>query len=320
MIPKYVQLKEKLNDEILSEKYPLFSKLPTEVELSEIYGVSRSTIRQALSALEGDGIIEKKWGSGNIVIAKSDSSKKNTIALVVHNKTDSFSSLLIEDARASLMRQGLAIEIYESKNSLQAERDILLQLQKDLYGGLIIIPASSALPSCNIDLFSSLLKRQLPLVFIGSSPIGLYNAARIAYNYYDQGYQIARSFINKGHIHLGGIFIRDSIASVTCYSGFINALRDAGIPLIDSCYLWVNSVDMPGQTSRSPGSINNFLKLAYDKSEIIYCDDSSLNKDLIFPLYTSHLRPVKNIGKEAALLLLSIKKDGKGKSITISMK
>lgn len=320
MIPKYLQLKEKLNKAILSEKYPLFSKLPTEVELAEIYGVSRSTVRQTLSALQEDGIIEKKWGSGNIVIAKSDARKKNTLALIVQDKSTSFSSLLIEDVTASLMRQGLTVEVYEHYNSLQAERDILLALQKDLYGGLIIVPASSALPSCNVDLFSNLLKRQIPLVFVDSSPIGLYKAPCVAYNYYDQGYQMARSFINKGQTRLGGIFIRDSIASVTCYSGFIDAIRDSGMALMDSSYLWVNSVDQPGQDSRSPGSINKFLKAAYDKAQVVYCDDSGLNHDLLFPVYTSHLHPAKKIGKEAASLLLSIKKDGKGKSITISMK
>ncbi len=90
--------------------------------------------------------------------------------------------------------------------------------------------------------------------------------------------------------------------------------------LMDSSYLWVNSVDQPGQDSRSPGSINKFLKAAYDKAQVVYCDDSGLNHDLLFPVYTSHLHPAKKIGKEAASLLLSIKKDGKGKSITISMK
>ena len=78
MVPKYIVLKEKINEDILSDIYPLDSKLPTEVELAKKYNVSRSTVRQALELLVNDGIISKRWGSGNTVISKSDSSKKKT--------------------------------------------------------------------------------------------------------------------------------------------------------------------------------------------------------------------------------------------------
>ena len=83
MVPKYIILKEKINEDILSGVYPLDSKLPTEVELAEKYSVSRSTVRQALDLLVGEGIISKRWGSGNTVISKSNSSKKNTVMLIV---------------------------------------------------------------------------------------------------------------------------------------------------------------------------------------------------------------------------------------------
>ena len=48
--------------------YPVGSKLPSEFDLAEQMGVSRPSIREALSALEAMSIIESRPGSGNYVL------------------------------------------------------------------------------------------------------------------------------------------------------------------------------------------------------------------------------------------------------------
>lgn len=48
------------------EKQP-GDRLPSENQLSALYGVSRITIRQALTALEDEGAIERRQGSGTFV-------------------------------------------------------------------------------------------------------------------------------------------------------------------------------------------------------------------------------------------------------------
>ncbi len=58
---------EKLIEMIKSGEIPPNSKLPTEKELTEKFGVSRVPIREALSVLEASGIIESKQGGGNWV-------------------------------------------------------------------------------------------------------------------------------------------------------------------------------------------------------------------------------------------------------------
>ncbi len=52
----------------LKSKYPVGSFLPTEGELEEIYGVSRTTIRKAISLLEEEGLIKVTQGRGTEVI------------------------------------------------------------------------------------------------------------------------------------------------------------------------------------------------------------------------------------------------------------
>jgi len=53
---------------ILRGDYAPRGKLPTEGELSSQFGVSRPTVREALSRLRSDGIIDSKRGSGSFVI------------------------------------------------------------------------------------------------------------------------------------------------------------------------------------------------------------------------------------------------------------
>jgi GntR family transcriptional repressor for pyruvate dehydrogenase complex len=47
--------------------YPVGSRLPSEAELAQEMGVSRPSVREALSALQAVGLIEAKPGSGNYV-------------------------------------------------------------------------------------------------------------------------------------------------------------------------------------------------------------------------------------------------------------
>ncbi len=53
---------------ILRGDYAPSGKLPTEGELASTFGVSRPTVREALSRLRSDGIIDSKRGSGSYVI------------------------------------------------------------------------------------------------------------------------------------------------------------------------------------------------------------------------------------------------------------
>ncbi|MFP7298617.1 UTRA domain-containing protein [Neobacillus niacini] len=66
--PLYVQLVEEIKKNINSGKHSVGSKLPTENELCEIYGVSRITIRRAITELEEQGVVLKQHGIGTFVL------------------------------------------------------------------------------------------------------------------------------------------------------------------------------------------------------------------------------------------------------------
>ncbi|MDX6330146.1 MAG: GntR family transcriptional regulator, N-acetylglucosamine utilization regulator [Streptomycetaceae bacterium] len=65
-MPAWAQVQRDLRRQI-DQELPTAYQLPTERELSEIYGVSRITIRQALGSLAADGYVERHQGSGTFV-------------------------------------------------------------------------------------------------------------------------------------------------------------------------------------------------------------------------------------------------------------
>ena len=64
-LPLHVQLKELLRNEILQGD--IKQKVPSERELMDRFSVSRSTVRQAISELVREGVIEKIHGKGTFI-------------------------------------------------------------------------------------------------------------------------------------------------------------------------------------------------------------------------------------------------------------
>ena len=65
--PLYVEVMEELEKLIKGRKLQPGEKLPSVEALTEILGVSRSTVREALANLETQGLIIRKQGSGTFV-------------------------------------------------------------------------------------------------------------------------------------------------------------------------------------------------------------------------------------------------------------
>ena len=65
--PLYMQLMQRIRDDIDRGKYPVGTRIPPEHELENEYNVSRVTVRRALSELTTKGLLERKQGKGTFV-------------------------------------------------------------------------------------------------------------------------------------------------------------------------------------------------------------------------------------------------------------
>lgn len=71
MVPKrlYERVAQALAREVMSGQYPIGGRMPSERDLAARFEVSRPTIREAMIALEVDGLVEVITGSGVYVIS-----------------------------------------------------------------------------------------------------------------------------------------------------------------------------------------------------------------------------------------------------------
>ena len=83
---------------VKSGAFPIGSRLPSESELAQRMGVSRPTVREALSALAAVGLIESRPGIGNFVCNPSDSIVRDALVLLENEA----SCLEIMEARGLL--------------------------------------------------------------------------------------------------------------------------------------------------------------------------------------------------------------------------
>ncbi|WP_331836741.1 GntR family transcriptional regulator [Erysipelothrix piscisicarius] len=72
--PLYEKIKNDIQRDIMNGTLSVHSQLPTELELSTTYGVSRITSKRALNELEQDGLIYRVQGKGSFV-AESNTKK-----------------------------------------------------------------------------------------------------------------------------------------------------------------------------------------------------------------------------------------------------
>ena len=66
-IPLYYQIATDIKHLISKKEFGTTNVLPGEIRLAKTYGVSRTTVRQAINSLKQEGLIVTKRGQGNII-------------------------------------------------------------------------------------------------------------------------------------------------------------------------------------------------------------------------------------------------------------
>lgn len=77
--PLYQQVRELLRRQIESGQIPVGETLPTEIELTRTFNVSRSTVRNAIQDLANEGLLRAKPGVGTVVIRTRPEKKQSML-------------------------------------------------------------------------------------------------------------------------------------------------------------------------------------------------------------------------------------------------
>ena len=68
--PLWQQLAGILRGKIASGEYPAGRRMPSETTLVQEYGLARGTVRQAMKALEDEGLVVRVQGRGTFVVER----------------------------------------------------------------------------------------------------------------------------------------------------------------------------------------------------------------------------------------------------------
>ncbi len=242
--PLYERIVEDIKSKILEGEYQTDTKIPTELELADMYKVSRITSKRALEELKALGLIYRVRGSGSFVspeiIHTSDNlntsmsrgivkdGTKPMIALIMPlHVTESSFAKSINGAIEVLDRSGFYSIVNSGLKSSEDERKIITRLYQEGVQGIIYYPVSDR---DNYKLLNMLVLNEYPIVTIDKYFEGVPISSVIADNY-SGCYKVTKHLIDFGHEKIG--FVSDlSIESTTSvrdrYFGYTKALRDAG--------------------------------------------------------------------------------------------
>ena len=228
--PLYKKIYVDLEKAILAGTYPPGSQLPTEMELSKSYQVSRITSKRALTELEQAGFIFRIRGKGSFVKEEPEQiiKKANRILfllpftndLSVGNFTDGLSSIMHKHQIDTMIADA------EYLNQKTAD-DIIGE-----FDGLIYYVDK---PESHLVLLAELALKNFPVILLDKKIYDLPFPAVISNNI--EGGQEATTFlIKQGHRRIAYLFgqVLHAQSVRQRYLGYVRAIKEAGLSFLTS--------------------------------------------------------------------------------------
>jgi len=240
--PLVDQLKEIILEQIRVGTLVPEQRVPSERELCKIYGVSRTTARNALLDLENRGIVTRATGSGTFVSGEASPPAGSA------GQTGTVGFLLCRHhfPVRSLREDFFYFEVMEGiQDELKADGRHLLfhHLAGDRSEGLVIADLAGKVDGILLAevqserLIDSILAADLPVILINPSVDRLkFDLNSVSIDNRAGAYKAVRHLIELGHRVIGCIQgPMDSAPARERYAGYSHALQEAGLAVRDDC-------------------------------------------------------------------------------------
>ncbi len=333
MIPKYQMVAEALRIGILDGTYK--KTLPTEQALCTRFQVSRQTVRQALSLLESERLIDRKQGSGSHIRERKglSSRRRLSIAVVTTYISDYIFPSILREIEAVCSEHNSAPLLFATQNQFDNERRILMTLLgMEQLDGILVEGTKTGLPNPNIWLYQKLMERGIPLVFMHGNYEQLPDTLSVLDDNTAGGRMLVDYLYKKGHRKIAGIFKYDDLQGRQRFIGYLDAMQEHGLPLEDKNILWYGT-DQKDQFLREGSDEDRGLEVFSSCSAVVcYNDeiaarvvtrlskmglsipgdiavvsfDNSPYSEMSAPRITSLSHAQHNVGRQAAELLFRL--------------
>ncbi len=241
---KYLSIIEWVKDYIVKEGLKPDDKFLTEQELCSIHGVSRQTVRHALTELERMNILDRVRGSGTFVRGViPQKPATGNVGLISTYFSDYIFPHILTGVESVLSDAGLPMQLAITHNLVSEETNALNNMISNGVSGLIVEPSKSALPNPNMELYQKLRDDNIPLVFFNAK-YPWADFPLIAMNDESAGRMMTDHLFDMGHKKISGLFVLDDIQGHKRYRGFMKSFLAHGRNDAEHNVLWYEAAEM----------------------------------------------------------------------------
>lgn len=330
--PKYQQILETLQREILSGRYQPGQKLPSEAALVKRFGTSRITVGRALRELRQAGLIERRAGSGTYAGALSDDSGL-IFGLLIPNLADTeiFAPICQGMSEAPMARKNALLWgniTPDPKTKAEQSWQLCQQYIAKKVAGVFFAPIERAAGSdqTNQRIISALERARIPVVLLDRCFLPYPNRSAhdlVGIDHRRAGYMITEHLLRLGCQRIAFVAYTKSASTVAArIAGYREALFVSGAPTEMTLVQSLNSDDerevrglmemlkpnaIIGANDRIAGHLmHSLIRLNYripHDVRIVGIDDVEYASLLPVPLTTVH-QPCREIGAAAVDAML----------------
>lgn len=243
------QIKEELIDKILSNEYPPGSYFPSEHELCRRYDITRGYIRQVLQELQIEGYLIRSQGKRTMVASRDQyvraklSPLRTTFAIAMQDQQTQHTQKILEgfmNKATELSVQTISYNLYFDENT---EYNFLKSLGRLGIDGVAIWPHHNN--EKNKEIVQKLVNQKFPIVLIDRYLPPLQADAVVSQNRLI-GEKLTKCLINRGHRKIA--FVTAELTPTSArqrYEGYINALKESGLPCLPEYTLCALPNELP---------------------------------------------------------------------------
>lgn len=219
-----------LCERILHEGWSVGTKLPTEPELAESYGVGLNTVRRAVGILVAEDVVVRRQGSGTYVASLPPAPRRRLLGVLVPS-TSYYYPRVIEGIERAATAAGAGVILASSENRLNLEQEQTRRLIDSGVDGLILVPNLNLSddPQAHVDALGRL---PVPYVLVERRPPAPApdDATSYVVTHHAGGvFAALRHLVGLGHTRIGYLGrLRTGTATVIT-EGFALAVSSLGL-------------------------------------------------------------------------------------------
>ncbi len=242
-LTKYERIQEHLKKRIQEGYFPPGSGLPSEQQLANLFESARSTVRQAMGMLEREGLVSRVQGKGTFVHQNARqrlSSGLNILALVIPELISGYYPSLQHSFEESASHSQNQMLVCCTRNNLDKQGNVILQLIDNQVGGVAIVPVST--PPTPVYQIRQLQKAGIPVVFC-HRPVEGITAPLLGLPFKQIGKLAGESLVEFGHRRVAFFAPHCTVTTDLYLEGFREVLAEGDCLLPeDCCYFGADGV------------------------------------------------------------------------------